>query len=141
MSNREVIAIREFRRFACLYIYPENIYKVMVAINKECNTMDVSFNPLPQPVITFTSGIQCNTNSSDYTIMLHNILIRAFINFFNDPDIVKLIRNKIYTNITCEAEKEFINNALNEIQSGNPKYLGLLFNLTILKDNKVYVYL
>lgn len=141
MTNLEVVSIREFRRFACLHIYPENIHKVMLMINKNCNSNNVTFIPQPQPVISFTSGIQCQTNSSNYTIMLHNILINAFVAFFNDPGIVKLIRNKIYNNITCDAEKEFLNIALNEIQSGNPKYLGLLFNLTILKDNNVYVYL
>ena len=134
MSNLEVNAIREFRRFACTYIYQENIQKIISSINNNCNT-NALYSPLPQPIIRFTNCVQLDT------IALHNILIKVFIDFFNSEEITKIIRNKVYNNVTCDAEKEFINIALNEIQSGNQRYLGLLFNLTILKDNNVYVYL
>ena len=141
MSNLEVLALREFRRFACAYIYTENIHKLILNINNDCQTNDATFSQLPQPTIRFTSCIIDKNNPSAYTYALHSILIKSFVDFFRNEDIVKLIRNKVYNNVTCDAEKEFINIALNEIQSGNPRYLGLLFNLTILKDNNVYVYL
>lgn len=134
MSNLEVVAIREFRRFACSYIYPENIQKIMLNINTNCKSNDVTFIPLPQPAIRFTSDVES-------IITIHKVLIDSFIDFFNDQEIVKLIRNKVYNNIVCDAEKEFINIALQEIQSRNMRYVALLFNVTFPNDNNVYVYL
>lgn len=134
MSSLEVVAIREFRRFACSYIYPDYIQKIMMSISINCKSNDVTFIPLPQPTIRFTGNIES-------VITIHKILIDSFIDFFNDQETVKLIRNKVYNNITCDAEKEFINIALQEIQSRNMRYVALLFNVTFPSDNNVYIYL
>lgn len=141
MNNLEIPAIREFRRFACLHIYPQNIQKIMLNNNKDFSATDVTFIPSPQLTIKFISKIPDGITPYQHTSTLHNALAEAFVQFFNDPDIVKEFRSKVYTIITSSEQKNLLNTALKEIQFNNPKYLGLLFNITILKDNNVYIYL
>ncbi len=142
MNNQDVLAIREFRRFANAHIYPNTVYIIMTLIKNQLNSNFIEFNPLPQPIIKFNDG---NTkfvdNKSKYTEEIHLILKNIFIRFFQNPELVKTIRNKIYTEINDNNTKELLNLALGEIQSGNPQYIGLLFNITILKDFNIYLYL
>lgn len=141
MNNLDVLAIQEFRRFANTHIYPTTTYMIMEEICNKCDGQLVQFEPLPQPLIKFVSGIEFDENISKYTELLHTILKRIFIDFYNNPEIIKFIRNKIYTEIENEETKKLLNIALMEIQIGNPRYLGLLFNVTILKNCNTYVYL
>ena len=75
-----------------------------------------------------------------YTENIGVLLNGIFIDFFNNYDIIKLIRHKIYNEIMNEEVKQLLNKALYEIQLGNVKYLSLLFNVTILENN-IYLYL
>lgn len=140
MNNLEVSAIREFRRFANTYIYPISAYIIMTDIQRDFNINTISYNPLPQPIIKFDSGIKKDMNTSLYTEKLHIILKGIFMNYFNNSEVVKLIRNKIFTDIVDNDQKQLLNLALSEIQLGNPQYVSLLFNITIL-DTNVYLYL
>ena len=141
MNNLDVLAIQEFRRFANTHIYPTTAYMIMTEICHRCDGQLVQFEHLPQPLIKFVSGIPFNDNISKYTETLHLILKGIFIEFYNNQEIIKLIINKIYTEIENEEIKKLLNISLSEIQNGNPRYLGLLFNITILPNCNTYVYL
>lgn len=141
MTNNEVIEIREFRRFMCLYIYPNYIKKIIDKISTSCLTDDVQYNQFPQASIKFTNRNNTNLGNTNIAI-LHNLLINIFIEFLNDKDNENIIKTELYQNTNIgNDEKEYIKNALREIQNGNLRYLSLLFNLTCLKDNVIYVYL
>lgn len=143
MNNLNFLAIQEFRRFVNLHIYPElvSIY-IMPKIVEAFNVDMVHFEPLPQPIIKFNYGLPIN-NDNSYTITekSHIILKGIFIDFFNNPDVIKVFRNKIYVNIEDDELKYNLNKILSEIQIGNVRYVSLLFNITFLKDNNIYLYL
>lgn len=140
MTNLECTAIREFRRFAVSHIYPDTIYIIMTEIKRLFNPDQIGFDKLPQPIIKFNYGLERDNNNSVYINNLHIALKQIFISYFNNPEIIKLFRNRIYNNINDDNTKDLLNLALSQVQSGNVQYVSLLFNITILGDN-VYVYL
>ena len=139
MTNLECMAIREFRRFAVSHIYPETIFMITTQIQQTFKSDMVEFGGVPQPMIKFNcynKGI----NNSVFIENVHLTLKTIFMTYFNDQGIIKLIRNKIHNNITDDNVKQVLNSTLSEIQVGNPQYICLLFNITVLGEN-VYVYL
>lgn len=141
MNNLDCMAIREFRRFAVTHIYPETIQLIVPKIQEAFNTNNqIIFEPLPQSTIKFICGLEKGNNNALFLENIHMSLKVLFIDYFNNPFIIKTIRNKIYNNIFDNETKNLLNKALSEIQLGNPQYVCLLFNITIL-DKNVYVYL
>ena len=78
---------------------------------------------------------------NDLTFIIYGILKNTFIKFFNDPSVTSLIKNKIHTEIQDEVLKASLRNTFQEIQHGNPQYLGLLFNVIHTNDNYMILYL
>jgi hypothetical protein len=141
MNNTDVLAVREFRRFVNNYIYPYTTQYFISKISYYCDTQEINFESAPQPTIKFVSKIKPN-NNSDYITATHNILKEIFVSYFNEDDHVKLIRQKIHTEVNDENISNILYHALNQIQYGNSLYMGLLFNITILNDGNIsYVYL
>ena len=140
MTNLDCTAIREFRRFAVSHIYPGNMNIITDNIGILLNGTDITFGRLPQPMIKFNCQVDENLNHSAFIEKLHIGLKGIFISYFNNEEIIKLFRNKIYHNINHEELKNILNATLYQIQIGNMQYVSLLFNITVLGDN-VYVYL
>lgn len=140
MNNLDVQAIREFRRFANLHIYPETIYMLMTNIKRDFDSNQIHFDPLPQPIIKFDTNLFKDEYASVFLHKIYLTLNTIFIEYFNNPQIVKMIRNKIYTEIDNSDMKELLNTALSQLQSNNQQYIALLFNTAILGEN-IYVYL
>lgn len=140
MNSVEINAVKEFRRFVNTYIYPGTIGNIVENIVRECNTDSIHYQATPQATIKFHSNTVID-NLSSYTHFVHNVLNCIFVEYFADPFITSLIRNKIHTEIQDEELKNILRKTLQEIQCGNPCYLGLLFNITILNDNNTYLYL
>lgn len=142
MNNVEISAMAEFRRFINTYIYPETVSILIGNIQNVCYTDYISYELTPQSVIKFHSTITVNDNNlSVYTSCIHNNLKSIFVNHFTDPLVASLIRSRIHTEIQNEELKNTLRAVLQEIQNGNPKYIGLLFNITILNDRMSYLYL
>lgn len=140
MTNLECMAIREFRRFVVSHIYPETIYMITTDIQNAFKSDIIDFGRLPQPMIRFNCKSGKDINNSTFIENIHLTLKTIFMTYFNDQENVKLIRNKIHNNITDDNVKQVLNATLSEIQLGNPQYICLLFNITVLGEN-VYVYL
>lgn len=138
MNNLDINSMKEFRRFANTYIYPKTAHVLMCNIKDVCDGNDILYSQLPQTTIKFHTDI---TTQGDLTVFLYGLLRGVFINFFNTPDIVSFIRNQIHSEIQDEELKKILRSSLQEIQHGNSQYLGLLFNITCLADNYVYLYL
>lgn len=137
MNNLDILAVREFRRFVNQYIYPTSSFMIMEKIKISFNPNQIYYEQQPQSMIKFDTSIISNPL---YTENIGVLLNGIFIDFFNNYDIIKLIRHKIYNEIMNEEAKQLLNKALYEIQLGNVKYLSLLFNVTILENN-IYLYL
>lgn len=137
MNNLDILAVREFRRFVNQYIYPTSSFMIMEKIKISFNPNQIYYEQQPQSMIKFDTSIISNPL---YTENIGVLLNGIFIDFFNNYDIIKLIRHKIYNEIMNEEVKQLLNKALYEIQLGNVKYLSLLFNVTILENN-IYLYL
>lgn len=137
MNNLDILAVREFRRFVNQYIYPTSSFMIMEKIKISFNPNQIYYEQQPQSMIKFDTSIISNPL---YTENIGVLLNGIFIDFFNNYDIIKLIRHKIYNEILNEEVKQLLNKALYEIQLGNVKYLSLLFNVTILENN-IYLYL
>ena len=140
MNNADIVAVREFRRFANTYIYPTTAQYFMEKIKYYCDIEQISYEPQPQITIKFISRIK-PYNQSDYITILHNILKEIFVSFFNEEENIKLIRNKIYNNIQVTNSCNTLYYALTQIQSGNQEFLSLLFNITLLNNDNMYLYL
>ena len=140
MTSLEYIAIREFRRFAISNIYPDTVYMIMTEIQKEFSADQMKFDQFPQPTIKFNCEIERDENNSIFIGKLHTVLKRIIIDYFNTPEIIKIIRNRIYTNVVNEDTKNLLNSCLTQIQLGNLQYVCLLFNITVL-GSTVYIYL
>ena len=141
MNNYDILAVREFRRFVNNFIYPYTTGYFIERISYYCDAEMIKYEDKPQPTIKFVSKIKPQ-NNSDYTTTVHNILKEIFVSFFNEEEYIKLIRNKIYTEINDADTTHLLYHALSQIQAGNPQYMGLFFNITILNDgNMTYVYL
>lgn len=138
MNNIDINLIKDFRRFANTYIYPDIAPILFCSIKDACDANDILYSRTPQATIKFHSDI--NTQS-DRTLLMYNILRNIFVDFYNKPNVVNFIRNKIHTEIQDEELKVSLRNTLQKIQCGNLQYLGLLFNITCLTDNYVYLYL
>ena len=138
MNNVDINLMKEFRRFVNTYIYPKTAHVLFCNIKDVCDANMISYEQAPQAAIKFHSGV---TTQGDLTIFMYGILKNVFIDFYNRQDIVSLIRNQIHTEIQDEQLKVLLRSTLQEIQYGNPQYLGLLFNITCLADNFVYLYL
>ena len=139
MTNLECMAIREFRRFAVSHIYPDTISMITDQIQQTFKSDIIEFGRLPQPMIRFNYHNK-ETNNSVFIENVHLTLKTIFMTHFNDPEVIKLIRNRIHNNITDDNVKQVLNSTLSEIQLGNLQYICLLFNITVLGEN-VYVYL
>ena len=141
MNNYDILAVREFRRFANTFIYPYTTQYLIEKISYYCEAEEINYEANPQPTIKFVSKIK-PLNNSDYITSIHNILKEIFVSFFNEEEHVKLIRNRIYTQYNDAITSNLLYHALEQIQSGNPQYMGLIFNITILNDGSMsYVYL
>lgn len=140
MTNLECMAIREFRRFAVSHIYPDTINMIITDIQNAFKSDNIEFEQLPQPIIKFNCKSGKDANNSIFLGRVHLTLKTIFITYFNDQEIIKMIRNRIHNNIVDDETKQLLNLALSEIQLGNPQYVCLLFNITTLGEN-VYVYL
>ena len=141
MTNREINTIKEFRRFATTYIYNNTSHLLINSISEAFCTCDVSFEPVPQQLIQFTDNTNMGKiNKSEYTEKIHTILKQIFINYFNNEEVISIIKNKLFVYVQDTEMKKILLDALLEIQCGNPQYLGLLFNITIL-DQVIYLYL
>lgn len=139
MNNTDVLAIQEFRRFVNQYIYLANINKLISDISSEFVTEDIHFDINPQHTVRFSIG-NVTQNYSCNTLIIHNILKNIFSNFFSNSYIVKSIRQEIHNNISDDITKQLINQAVYAIQTENPQYMNLLFNIAQC-NNQVYVYL
>ena len=137
MNNLDILAVREFRRFINQYIYPTSSFMIMEKIKISFNPNQIYYEQQPQSMIKFDTSIISNPL---YTENIGVLLNGIFIDFFNNYDIIKLIRHKIYNEIMNEEVKQLLNKALYEILLGNFKYLSHLFNVTILENN-IYLYL
>lgn len=140
MTSQDVNAIKEFRRFTTTYIYPYTSYILIDDMRREFNTNGIMFVPLPQQTIQFQIANNIVTNKSENMKNIHNDIKQIFCNYFNNQEIISIIRNKMYTCIKDEDIKKTLLYALNAIQHCDPQYLGLLFNITILNDT-IYIYL
>ena len=142
MNNVEISAMREFRRFINTYIYPDTSSILIGKIQTECATDYISYELIPQAVVKFHSAsVDSNNNLSVYTHAIHDKLNSIFISHFNDQLVSSLIKSRIHTEIQDEDLKNLLRATLQEIQNANPRYIGLLFNITILKDYMSYLYL
>ena len=141
MNNAEISAMREFRRFINTYIYPDTISVLAGKVQTECRTDYITYDLIPQALIKFNSTIKVAENLSAYTHTMHDILKCVFVNHFNDQLVASLIKSRIHTEIQNEELKNVLRSTLQEIQNGNPRYIGLLFNITILNDGIAYLYL
>ena len=139
MNNTDITAVREFRRFANTYIYQDTFHLIIEKIKEYCQVDRISYDPLPQATIKFHSKIAPDASQTNYTTIIHSILKDVFIEYFNNPIVVGLARNKIHTEINNDELKKILRRALSEIQSGNPSYLGLLFNIVILNESYIYL--
>lgn len=142
MNNTDINAVKEFRRFTNTYIYPDTACLLIDEISQCCDTIQIEYSATPQATIKFKSRLAENVNNTSvYTTTIHNVLKTIFVNHFNNPNVASLIRSKIHTEVNNEELKNILRLALQEIQYGNPRYLGLLFNITILNDYNCYLYL
>lgn len=141
MNNIHINAIKEFRIFANTYIYPQTAHVIVTSIDEYCRPVETSYEALPQATIKFRENNENIDNLTNYTHNIHDTLKRIFIEYYNNPEVASLVRNKIHTEINDESLKAILRNALAEIQYGNPMYLALLFNITILRDGNSYLYL
>lgn len=141
MNNVYISEISEFRRFVNKYIYPTTINLLIDNITYSCDTIEIEYESLPRAIIKFRSNIASTNNSSNYMTAVHNILKNIFVEYFNNPEISGMIKNKIHTEIQNDDLKNSLRNALQEIQLGDQCYLGLLFNLVMLKEQTFYVHL
>ena len=140
MNNTYIESIKEFRRFANTYIYPETVYTIIEYITDKCEPIQIIYNDSEPQLIKFKCNTKIN-NQAEYTIFIHGILKSIFMNYFNREDIAALVRNKIHTELQDEQLKWMLRSTLAEIQSGNIHYLALLFNITLLNDGMIYLYL
>jgi hypothetical protein len=147
MTNSDLVAIREFRRFANTYLYQDEEIKYFLlnGISNKFRTDNINFITEPQLIITFDNRnklcasdvLYAVAHASNVDILLPNL----FYELFNDPKTIRLIRNKIYNNINDEYTKQILHNALYQIQIGNQEYIRLLYNVTLPKNTLVYLYL
>lgn len=138
MNNIDINLMKEFRRFTNTYIYPKTASVLMCSIKDVCDANMILYDQTPQSAIKFHTGV---TTQEDLTILMYNLLRNIFLHFYNNPEVLSFIRNQIHTQIQDEDLKTLLRSTLSEIQSGNPQYLGLLFNITCLTDNYIYLYL
>ena len=143
MNNSEITAIKEFRRFATSYLYTDTSYILMTQVQNKFKSDYIDFDKCPQQVIKFNDNFakSCGANNNSiYMEQIHILLKEVFVQYFNNPEIISIIRNRSYLNIKDPDTKVLLYSALEQIQHGNPQYLGLLFNITILGDI-IYLYL
>lgn len=144
MNNDQFLALKEFRRFVNSHIYPQ-LAPVFIspAIVEQFNIDKLEYQATPQAMIKFNYGLEDKNilAKSAMTMKAHIILKGIFVRFFNLPEVEKDIRHKIYISQESEETKQLLYLALSEIKSGNQQYLCLLFNITFLNDNSIYLYL
>ena len=141
MSNVDINAVKEFRRFINKYIYPTTVGIIMNNINLCCDTDSISYEQEPQAIIKFHSTLPNENSLQEFTFKIHDILKAIFIEYFNEAEIVSLIKREIHTQLNDEDLKNILRATLAEIQYGNPYYLGQLANITVLNDHNIYLYL
>jgi hypothetical protein len=141
MNNIHINSVKEFKIFANTYIYPETAHIIVASIDEYCKPNKIEYESLPQATIKFCENNKNIDNLSNYTCIIHDKLKRIFIEYYNNPAVVSLIKNKIHTEIQDENLKAILRSAVTEIQYGNPMYLAILFNITILRDGNIYLYL
>lgn len=137
MNNNEVTTIREFRRFVTTYLYDDTNFILTKLIQNKSNSTYIEYECVPRHIIKFNYN---SNNANNYTEEIKSILKSSFIEYFNNTEVIKIIRNKIYNNVNDQDTKNILNEALYQIQIGNCTYISLLFNFTIL-DNIIYIYL
>lgn len=135
MNSADITAITEFRRFANTYIYPDTVCLLIESIRENFDATLIAYEATPQAVIKFT------TPNIIPEALIKDILKLAFISHFNDITVSSLVRSRIHTDIQNEKLKNMLRLTNTEIQYGNPYYLGLLFNVTMLNNNTYYIYL
>ena len=144
MNNDQFLALKEFRRFVNLHIYPQ-LAPVFIspAIVERFNISVFDYQSEPQPIIKFNYGLGDKEvlAKSVMTMKAHIILKEIFVQFFNLPQVEKDIRHKIYVSSESEETKQLLHLALSEVKSSNQQYLSLLFNITFLDDYNIYLYL
>lgn len=138
--SNEVLAISEFRRFANAYIYKDTLCNIMAQIQMKLGSDMIQYDPNPQSILKFNCSNIDDNNRSNFISDVHQELKKIFINFYNDPIMVKTIKSRIYSNVQDPNIQNILISALSEIRLGNPRYIGLLFNITIL-NNLIYLYL
>lgn len=144
MTNDQFLALKEFRRFVNMYVYPQLAPAfISPAIVERFNIDKLEYQAQPQPIIKFNYGLDDKEvlAKSAMTMKAHIILKEIFVQFFNLPQVEKDIRHKIYISSESEETKQLLYLALSEIKSGNQQYLSLLFNITFLNDYNIYLYL
>lgn len=141
MTNREVNEIKEFRRFATTYIYPCTINILIGNISNSFDSNGIMFSSSPQQIIKLAiNESPLNINKQEYIEKIHTILKDVFVKYFNDPYVSSIVKNRIHVNIQDGDMKKILMSAMLEIQLGNPRYISLLFNITLL-NNVFYIYL
>ena len=138
MNNVDINQIKEFRRFVNTYIYPKTAHILVCDIKDVCDADTITYEYLPQSTVKFHTNI---TTQEDLTILLYGIIKTVFTAFYNKPDVISFIKSQIHTQVIDENLKASLRSTFQEIQYGNPQYLGLLFNITCLADNYIYLYL
>lgn len=134
-----IIPIQDFRRFVILNIYPELISLfVSPQIVQTFNSDIIEYDGVQAIKFNYNLGKNIDANTK---CEIHNKTKDIFINFFNNPEVIKYIRNKIYISDIDVNMKENLKLSLDHIQMKDQQYLSLLFNITFLKDNMIYLYL
>lgn len=134
-----IIPIQDFRRFVVLNIYPELISLFVIPQIVEAFNCDIiEYDGVQSIKFNYNSNINLDANVRQD---IHNKTKDIFINFFNNQEVIKYMRNKVYTGNIDVNMKENLKLVLDHIQMKDQQYISLLFNITFLKDNMIYLYL
>ena len=134
-----IIPIQDFRRFVVLNIYPELISLFMSPqIVKTFNSDIFQYDGVQTMKFNYGENVNLDANIRH---QIHDEIKDIFVNFFNNPEVIKYIRNKIYTSDIDTNMKDNLKLSLERIQMKDQQYVSLLFNITFLKDNMIYLYL
>ena len=134
-----IVPIQDFRRFVVLSIYPELISLfISPQIVNIFNSDIIEYDGTQTIKFNHNLNIVLDANAQQD---IHNKVKDIFIDFFNNPEVIKYIRNKVYTSNLDSSMKENLKLSLDHIQMKDPQYVSLLFNITFLKDNMIYLYL
>ena len=126
--------MNDFRTFLHLNIYNNtNITRLISFINKEYDL--VSIQDITDNRVTLKIKKMNMKKISSYNndvVFYYNIINKAIIDFLNQDDIISIIRNSNDENILYALD----NNLLS-----NPNLINLLYNIVVIDDTSIMLYL